>query len=273
MRAWRTREELIHQAVALRMQGMKQRAIARALGVSRNTVRKLLRRHYQERVERHEALAPPPVRAPRPTKLDDHRERIAKLVARFDDITAQRVFEEIKQTGYAGSYERVKVYLRTIRPAAHPEPSQLRHTYEGLGEDAATFFAGLRSHLGRLAGYHARQILLLRERYATDDLVRAFRHAQAYGAYEHRAVGRILAVHSRPRCLAEYIADDAARRFESTLGPDLTCPRNPDEYDTLPVASSATRKESPCRNMNDPSDLQLPRSSRIGSNDTSTSSD
>ena len=38
---WHTREELEHQVVALSKQGVPARAIARALGVSRNTVRAL----------------------------------------------------------------------------------------------------------------------------------------------------------------------------------------------------------------------------------------
>lgn len=43
--AWRTREELAHQITLLAKQGATRRAIARALGVSRNTVRKLLDAH------------------------------------------------------------------------------------------------------------------------------------------------------------------------------------------------------------------------------------
>jgi len=45
MPTWRNREELVQQIVELRGRGMKNRAITRALGVSRNTVRKILRGH------------------------------------------------------------------------------------------------------------------------------------------------------------------------------------------------------------------------------------
>jgi transposase len=43
--AWRSREELVHQVALLAKQGESRRAIARALGVSRNTVRTLLATH------------------------------------------------------------------------------------------------------------------------------------------------------------------------------------------------------------------------------------
>jgi transposase len=38
---WRTREELIHQVVVLTAEGMSMRAVTRALGVSRNTIKKM----------------------------------------------------------------------------------------------------------------------------------------------------------------------------------------------------------------------------------------
>ena len=42
MSTWSSREELAHQVVVLARQRMSRRAIARALGVSRNTVKKIL---------------------------------------------------------------------------------------------------------------------------------------------------------------------------------------------------------------------------------------
>ena len=67
---WRSREELIHQVVVLTAQGMSRRAITRALGVSRNTIKKILRTHGRERDDGHAALAAAPVRAPRSRKID-----------------------------------------------------------------------------------------------------------------------------------------------------------------------------------------------------------
>ena len=42
---WRSRAELAHQVTLLAKQGESRRAIARAVGVSRNTVRTLLAAH------------------------------------------------------------------------------------------------------------------------------------------------------------------------------------------------------------------------------------
>ena len=64
--AWRSREELAHQVTLLAKQGTSRRAIADALGVSRNTVRKLLAAHAQGRDTEHVAA---PVQATRQQQL------------------------------------------------------------------------------------------------------------------------------------------------------------------------------------------------------------
>jgi transposase len=120
---WRTREELDHQIVILRKQGMTLRAITRALGVSRNTIRKVLRAHDVRRDTGHTAIPTPPTRVPRETKLDAHRARITELLARFPDITAQRVFEILTDEGFGGGYTGVKKYMRRVRPPPKPTPS------------------------------------------------------------------------------------------------------------------------------------------------------
>lgn len=120
---WRTREELAHHVVVLATQGTPQRAIARALGVSRNTVRALLDVHEARRETEHVAIEPRPSRVPRPTKLDAYKPRVAELMARFADITAQRVFEILSDEGFDGSYAGVKRHVRAVRPPPKPAPS------------------------------------------------------------------------------------------------------------------------------------------------------
>src|SRR5687767_1732919 len=95
--SWRTREELTHQAVILEGQGVSRRAITRALGVSRNTVKKLLKAHARSRATEHSALVLPPQRAPRASPIDPFETRIVELFARYEDITAQRVFEILRE--------------------------------------------------------------------------------------------------------------------------------------------------------------------------------
>jgi transposase len=128
-------EELAHQVVLLRRQGMSGRAIARAIGVTRKLVAKLLREHNRDRNAPHLALVPPPVRQARASKLDSHRETIDGLLSRFPDITAQRVFEELRRVGFDGGYTVVKKLVRTLRPKPKPTASQVTEKF-GPGEMA-----------------------------------------------------------------------------------------------------------------------------------------
>jgi transposase len=132
--AWRTRQELVHQVTLLAKQGETRRAIARALGVSRNTVRALLDAHAARREDMAQiAVAARPSRAPRPSKLDGWKPRVAALIAKYADITAQRVFEMLRAEGFTGGYSGVKKYLRAVRPPPKPTPSQTTPDY-GPGE-------------------------------------------------------------------------------------------------------------------------------------------
>ncbi len=130
---WQTREELEHQVIALAKQGVTARAIARALGVSRNTVRALREAHETGRETAHIAIPTRPSRAPRASKLDAWKPRVAELIARFADITAQRVFEILKDEGFSGGYTRVKKHMRAVRPPPRPTPSVTTPDY-ALGE-------------------------------------------------------------------------------------------------------------------------------------------
>ena len=133
---WSSREELVHRVVMLSEAKMSQRAIARATGISRNTVRAILEAHAEGREAEHLAIMPAPARAPRPTKLDAYKPRVGELLTTFPDITAQRVFEILREEdGFDGSYTGVKRYLRAVRPPPRPTPS-LRTPDYGPGEMA-----------------------------------------------------------------------------------------------------------------------------------------
>jgi transposase len=132
---WRNREELVHQLVTLARQGLSRRALARALGISRNTVRALLAAHNEQRATEPLAVPARPERAPRASKLDAFSPRIAELLARYPDITAQRVFETLSEEGFVGGYTAVKQCVRTLRPPPRPAPS-LTTPDNGPGEMA-----------------------------------------------------------------------------------------------------------------------------------------
>ncbi len=135
MPPWTTRPELEHQVVTLCQQKLSRRAIARALGVSRNTVSKILKAHGARRREEKTALPAPPQRLPRPQKIDDYRGKVDELLSRYPEITAQRVFEELRSAGFSGGYTQVKRHVRKARKKAHPKPS-LETPLFGPGEMA-----------------------------------------------------------------------------------------------------------------------------------------
>lgn len=137
------------------------------------------------------------------------------------------------------------------RPNARKSPvdlDQLRMAFEQMGEGGSNFFRFVRLMPTRQWAHQARQILLLRERYDTSDLDAALAHAALYGAFECKAVARILAAHAKPRALDEYVAEAAVRRLTETFADNPCEPRDLGEYDRLPVcgASVAPKAHNAC---------------------------
>jgi len=102
---------------------LSRRMIAKRLHCSRHTVAAAL------------ALAQPPSReaANRASLLDPYRAQIDDLLARYPELSAVRIHEQIARgpTGYVGSTIILRRYLRKIRPArgrvyqeVHYEPAQ-----------------------------------------------------------------------------------------------------------------------------------------------------
>ena len=115
-------EQRIHDVLELDRQGMKWRAIARALRISRNTVRQIVRAHAGARHSPHSALPTKPSYRRR-SKLDRFRPQVDELFRLYPDITAQRVFESLREKGFDGGYSVVKDLVRRIRPKPAPRPS------------------------------------------------------------------------------------------------------------------------------------------------------
>lgn len=120
---WRNREELVQQLVVLAKQNVSKRGIARTLKIGRNTVKELLEEHEVQRAIEHSALPRKPKRLPKASKIDPFDDRIRALLKQYPDITAQRVFETIRDEGYEGKYTVVKKRLRVLRPPPRPQPS------------------------------------------------------------------------------------------------------------------------------------------------------
>lgn len=122
MTPWHSREELVQHVVTLARDNMSRRAIARSLGLSRNTVRQILIEHDLQRQSEHSALPTPPKRAPRSSKLDAYKPRITELLDKYADITAQRVFEILRDEGFDGGATIVRKHIRRVRPKPKPKP-------------------------------------------------------------------------------------------------------------------------------------------------------
>src|SRR3990172_4774918 len=101
----------------LRSQGQSIRSIARELGTTPKAIRRLLRRKAKKKT-------------PKPSLLDPFRPLIRKLVLE-DELTAERVLEEIKATGYGGGYTILKEDNRTFRPKASRRPHERFETEPG----------------------------------------------------------------------------------------------------------------------------------------------
>lgn len=123
MTPWNSRQELVQRVVTMKRQKMSGRAISRALDISRNTVRQILEQHDEQRSSGHSALPQPSTRAPRASKLDPYKERVAELLAKYPDITAQRVFEILRDEGFDGGATAVRKHIRRVRPKPKAKPS------------------------------------------------------------------------------------------------------------------------------------------------------
>jgi transposase len=88
---------------------LSKRAIARRLSCSQRTVKKALDMEH------------PPDEASRPARgslLDPYKPKVDALIAKYPELSAIRVLEEIRKSpdGYSGQITLVRDYLRQIRP-------------------------------------------------------------------------------------------------------------------------------------------------------------
>jgi Transposase and inactivated derivatives len=109
-------EAVNNEIVRLFEQGLSGRRIAALVQVSRDTVARVLEQVAQARGA--ETTPQPSTPRPRPRRcLDAYTEWIEQLLGRYPDLTAQRLFEELRQRGYQGSYPTVWRRLQELRPA------------------------------------------------------------------------------------------------------------------------------------------------------------
>jgi transposase len=100
------------------VEGESISAIARDLGLSRNTVKRALR-FEGEAYEYHRRQQPRPQLGPYLPTLEAWLEAEEKLPAR-EQRTAQRLFEALRLEGYAGAVDAVRRHMREFERRRHP---------------------------------------------------------------------------------------------------------------------------------------------------------
>lgn len=112
-----TRNEIVRQ----RQAGQSIRQIARVLGITRRTVKRVLDQVQAARSGQESTAAPKPA-VRRPSQLDAYASVIDELLRRYPTITAVRVWEELRARGYTGCYSVVRDQVRRVRPQPSKEP-------------------------------------------------------------------------------------------------------------------------------------------------------
>ena len=96
---------------ALLRAGLSKTAVARELGVTRQTI-------HRWELETNA----PKERERRTHKLDPYKDIVQERLRSYPKLSAQRLYEEVCQAGYDGGYGRVRDYVREIREAEPREP-------------------------------------------------------------------------------------------------------------------------------------------------------
>jgi transposase len=106
-------EECIAEVMRLHYaDGLSMRAVSRKLGLSRNTVRRVLGRVPVARATS---------RAKRDSMLDPYLSEVRKLLDETPEMQATTVLERLRPLGYTGGITIVRERLRRLRPRRNPE--------------------------------------------------------------------------------------------------------------------------------------------------------
>ena len=90
----------------LKQQGLSKNAVAKRLGISRDTVRK-----YWNCVQLETGSY-----GPRPKLIDPYEEYITRRLNEYPELSAHQLYDEIKEMGFEGSERTVRRHVAAIRP-------------------------------------------------------------------------------------------------------------------------------------------------------------
>ena len=102
-------------------QGTSKSALARQLGISRDTIHRWIRAGDLDRDLEAEIVRYGP-RPPVPTKLDPYKAIIEARLTAFPQLSAVRLLAEIRAAGYPGGYTQLKAFVHRVRPIPAPPP-------------------------------------------------------------------------------------------------------------------------------------------------------
>jgi transposase len=114
---WEIRVLLTH----LLDRGLPKAGIARQLGVNRRTINRWIAEGQLERDVETGQVAQP-VRQKKPPKLEPFKPIIHARLELYPELTAVRLFDELRAAGYTGGISQLRAYVATSRPRPAPEP-------------------------------------------------------------------------------------------------------------------------------------------------------
>lgn len=118
-------------------EGLPRKAIAHRLGVSRKTVQRYANTGAQPAYS---------LKSQRLTLIDPYKDYIRGRLEIFPELTAKRLFAEIRENGYKGKYTRVKDFVRSVRPKV---PIEIEQRFEvSPGYQAQVDFATFKTAFG-----------------------------------------------------------------------------------------------------------------------------
>ena len=102
-------------------EGVSRAEVARRVGIGRRTLYNWIAGGLLEgRLgDRKGGYGP---RQPRTSKLDPFKGIIRARLAKYPELSAARLFEEVRAAGYPGGYDQVKRHVWEIRPREPVEP-------------------------------------------------------------------------------------------------------------------------------------------------------
>ncbi len=214
--------------VSMHKAGVSISAIARELGISRNTVKATLRRDGPPEYRRREM----------PSKLDPYKDYLHERLREFPELSAKRLFDEIRAMGYGGGISILKDFTR---PHRVPRRTTVVRFETPPGEQAQCDYAELGCHevhgiptkvyaFTMLLGYSRHLYVEFSDSCASEAFLAAHARAFSYfGGMPRRVLydnAKIIALeHSRTRVTFNAALLDFAGRFG--FRPQLCRPYRP----------------------------------------------